>query len=78
MPEFTSHQPGTFSWPELATTDQTAAVQFYRSLFGWDVEDTPMGPDDRYSVFFFYSQIYFIAPHRDVMEENPQTFLGNS
>ena len=51
MPEFTSHQPGTFSWPELATTDQTAAVQFYRSLFGWDVEDTPMGPDDRYSVF---------------------------
>ena len=51
MPEFTSHQPGTFSWPELATTDQTAAVQFYRSLFGWDVDDVPMGPDERYSVF---------------------------
>ena len=32
MAEFTSHQPGTFSWPELATTDQSAGVAFYRAL----------------------------------------------
>ena len=25
MPEFSSHAPGTFCWPELATTDQKAA-----------------------------------------------------
>ena len=51
MPQFTQHLPGTFSWPELATTDQTSAVAFYRGLFGWDVDDIPMGPDDRYSMF---------------------------
>jgi predicted enzyme related to lactoylglutathione lyase len=47
--DFTSHAPGTFSWPELATTDQKAAVAFYRSLFGWDVSESPIGPTDVYS-----------------------------
>lgn len=51
MPEFTQHLPGTFSWPELATTDQNSAVAFYRALFGWDVDDMPIGPGDRYSLF---------------------------
>jgi predicted enzyme related to lactoylglutathione lyase len=51
MPQFTKHLPGTFSWPELATTDQKAAVAFYRALFGWDVNETPMGPNETYSVF---------------------------
>ena len=49
MAEFTSHTPGTFSWPELATTDQKAGVAFYRALFGWDVSETPMGPTEVYS-----------------------------
>lgn len=51
MPEFTLHTPGTFSWAELATTDRKAGVAFYRALFGWDVIDRPMGPDDVYSMF---------------------------
>ena len=49
MAEFTSHIPGTFSWPELATTDQTAGVAFYRALFGWDVNESPIGPTEVYS-----------------------------
>jgi predicted enzyme related to lactoylglutathione lyase len=49
--EVTSHLPGTFSWPELATTDQKAAVSFYRSLFGWDVNEQPLGPGETYSMF---------------------------
>ena len=49
MAEFTSHTPGTFSWPELATTDQKAAVAFYRALFGWEVDETPIGPTEVYS-----------------------------
>jgi predicted enzyme related to lactoylglutathione lyase len=49
--EFTSHAPGTFSWPELSTSDQTAGVAFYRGLFGWDVNDMPMGPNETYSMF---------------------------
>jgi predicted enzyme related to lactoylglutathione lyase len=49
--EFTSHTPGTFSWAELATTDQNAGVAFYRALFGWDLKEQPMGPSDMYSMF---------------------------
>ncbi len=51
MTEFTRHLPGTFSWPELSTTDQKGAVAFYRALLGWDVDDQPMGPDEVYSMF---------------------------
>ncbi len=51
MPEFSSHAPGTFSWAELATTDQKAAAAFYRALFDWDVHESPMGPDETYSMF---------------------------
>ena len=51
MAEFTSHAPGTFSWPELATTDQKAGVAFYRALFGWDVNEQPIGPTEVYSMF---------------------------
>jgi predicted enzyme related to lactoylglutathione lyase len=51
MAEYTSHPPGTFSWPELATTDQKAGVAFYRDLFGWELDEQPMGPDAVYSMF---------------------------
>ena len=51
MTQFTQHLPGTFSWPELATTDQKAAVDFYRALFGWTVNEQPIGPEDVYSMF---------------------------
>ena len=51
MAEFTSHIPGTFCWPELSTTDQAAGVSYYRSLFGWDVRDQPVGPGQVYSMF---------------------------
>ena len=51
MAEFTSHAAGTFSWPELATTDQKAGVAFYRALFGWDVNEQPIGPTEVYSMF---------------------------
>lgn len=35
--------PGTPSWVDLGTTDVPAAGDFYRSLFGWTIED--MGPE---------------------------------
>jgi uncharacterized protein len=49
--EVTSHTAGTFSWPELATTDQKSAVAFYRALFGWDLNEQPLGPGETYSMF---------------------------
>jgi predicted enzyme related to lactoylglutathione lyase len=51
MADCSSHAPGTFTWPELATTDQPAAVAFYRALFGWDVHEHPMGPTETYTLF---------------------------
>jgi len=43
--------PGSFCWPELSTTDQKGAVAFYRALFGWTVDDQPLGPGQTYSMF---------------------------
>jgi uncharacterized protein len=51
MAEYTAHPHGTFSWPELSTSDQKAGVAFYRSLFGWDVNEMPTGPNETYSMF---------------------------
>ncbi len=51
MPNIDKHPPGAFCWIELGTTDQNAAKSFYGSLFGWSVNDFPMGPNDFYSMF---------------------------
>ncbi len=52
MPEkTTAYAPGTFCWPELATTDQAAGEQFYSKLFDWGVDPIPMGPDMRYTIY---------------------------
>lgn len=32
---------GTFVWSELLTKDQNAAIRFYRTLFGWDINQSP-------------------------------------
>jgi predicted enzyme related to lactoylglutathione lyase len=52
MPEVTRHEPGSFCWAELATSDPKAAKDFYASLFGWTFVDSPMGPgpEDVYTV----------------------------
>jgi predicted enzyme related to lactoylglutathione lyase len=49
MPEVTRHEPGSFCWAELATTDDGAAKKFYTSLFDWSFEDSPAGPDMVYT-----------------------------
>jgi len=51
MPNIDKHPAGTFSWIELATTDQTAAKKFYDGLFGWKPADFPMGPEQVYTIF---------------------------
>ncbi|HEV2371767.1 MAG TPA: VOC family protein [Streptosporangiaceae bacterium] len=34
---------GTLCWTELHTPDPAAARSFYEAVFGWEVEDVPMG-----------------------------------
>jgi predicted enzyme related to lactoylglutathione lyase len=48
--EVGKYAPGAFCWAELGTTDQQAAKKFYSGLFGWVVNDMPMGPDEFYSM----------------------------
>jgi predicted enzyme related to lactoylglutathione lyase len=43
---------GTFSWHELATSDNEAAFAFYSGLFGWDaITRMDMGPAGVYLIF---------------------------
>ena len=51
MTNIDRHAPGSFCWIELSTSDQNAAKTFYRGLFGWDVQDSPMGPGEFYTMF---------------------------
>lgn len=41
MSERTELHPGSFCWPELATTDSAKAGQFYAGLFGWSPVEVP-------------------------------------
>jgi predicted enzyme related to lactoylglutathione lyase len=44
MREVIQHEPGTFCWPELATTDAESAKALYGGIFGWTFDDqTPEG-----------------------------------
>lgn len=51
MPAVTSHPPGSFCWVELSTSDATAARSFYTQLFGWTVNEIPMGEMGTYFIF---------------------------
>jgi hypothetical protein len=50
MTEISQYTPGTFCWTELATSDAAAAKTFYTGLFGWEVNDFPMGEGAVYSM----------------------------
>ena len=50
MTTTTIHAPGTFCWPELATSDYAGAKRFYSGLFGWGVQDNDMGGGEMYGM----------------------------
>jgi predicted enzyme related to lactoylglutathione lyase len=49
MAQRTKYTPGTFSWADVTTPDQSAAKSFYGELFGWEAEDFPVGDGAFYS-----------------------------
>lgn len=51
----TQHSHGSPCWFELATTDQSAAKEFYQSLLGWTSHDSPM-TGGTYTMFFLNGQ----------------------
>jgi predicted enzyme related to lactoylglutathione lyase len=44
MPEFPMPVTGRFCWVELQAKDPAGAKKFYSELFGWTIDDMPMGP----------------------------------
>jgi hypothetical protein len=50
MAERTQYDPGTFSWTDLATTDQDGAKAFYAGVFGWQAQDMPVDENTVYSM----------------------------
>jgi len=51
MPNVTTHEPGTFCWVELGTTDDAGARAFYMPLFAWTVREISMGEMGMYYIF---------------------------
>jgi len=50
MSEMTEYPHATFCWPELVASDADAAKEFYAKLFGWTINDMPIGNDKIYSM----------------------------
>jgi len=58
---------GRMSWHELMTTDHRAALQFYRALFGWEVNgEMDMGDGQMYAMYghgmAMYGGMYSMGP----------------
>lgn len=79
MTEVTRHEPGSFCWVELATTDGEAAKKFYGSLFGWGAEDSPAGPDMIYTMLKKKGKsvgaLYTMRPDQKGMPPNWMTYV---
>ena len=50
MREIVRHEPGTFCWPELATTDADSAKTLYGGLFGWAFDDQSAESGTTYTI----------------------------
>ena len=48
--EITKHEPGMFSWADLASTDEKGSRRFYTELLGLNATAFPMGEDAEYVV----------------------------
>jgi len=56
MAEFTKYPPNTFCWPELNSTDAARVKPFYAGLFGWELRDDPIGPDQVYTMALLHGK----------------------
>jgi uncharacterized protein len=79
MGQRTKYTPGTFSWTDLTTTDQDGAKAFYTELFGWDVEDNPMGDGMVYSMMLIDGKaVAAISPQPQQQREMGAPPMWNS
>ncbi len=50
MPHVGSYMPGMFCWSECASSNQTAAKEFYTRVFDWNASDSPYGDGQLYTM----------------------------
>ena len=79
MTEVSRHEPGSFCWAELATTDDGSAKKFYTTLFGWGFEDSPAGPGMIYTMLKKNGKsvgaLYKMRPEQKGMPPNWMTYV---
>jgi predicted enzyme related to lactoylglutathione lyase len=79
MTEVSRHEPGSFCWAELATTDEGSAKKFYTTLFGWGFEDSPAGPGMVYTTLKKNGKsvgaLYKMRPEQKGMPPNWMTYV---
>jgi predicted enzyme related to lactoylglutathione lyase len=79
MTEVSRHEPGSFCWAELATTDDGSAKKFYTKLFGWSFEDSPAGPGMVYTTLKKNGKsvgaLYKMRPEQKGMPPNWMTYV---
>ncbi len=51
MTRVEKHEPGTFCWVELATSDLAAGREFYEGVFGWQSDARPVEGWGEYATF---------------------------
>jgi len=69
MPEIKSHDPGTFCYAELISTDAAASSKFYREFFGWQQHDNDLGEYGIYSHFQMNGAITGAQYQRNAQQE---------
>lgn len=71
---------GTFCWIELGTSDASAARNFYTQLFGWTVNENPMGEMGIYYIFQKGGRdaaaMYQIGPQQEGMPPNWLSYVA--
>ncbi|MPZ87619.1 MAG: VOC family protein [Nitriliruptorales bacterium] len=72
MTRFTEHDPGTFSWADLGTTDPADAQRFYGELFGWEMIDDPSEEHGTYT-FCFIDDDPIVTLHQTGQEASAAT-----
>ncbi|HYC89863.1 MAG TPA: VOC family protein [Thermoanaerobaculia bacterium] len=75
-----AHAPGTFCWIELGTSDAAGARAFYTQLFGWGVNEFPMGDMGTYYIFqkngADSAAMYQIGPQQEGMPPNWLSYVA--
>ena len=78
MPIVEKHAPGDFCWMELATTDHAGAKKFYSELFAWSFTESPIGPNEFYTMFKVDGRDVGAACRLDAEQQGTTTTISST